>query len=124
MNKAEEILPYEDDECYALVEYMRFKGLFFTHIPNESKVPISYRVKLKRKGLTAGTPDYMILLRADQNKLNRALLVFIEMKRAKYAYPSEAQKVWLEKLNLVKNVEAVVCNGFDKAKEYLDQLLK
>ena len=76
----------EDQECYLLVEWMTRMKLRFTHVANESKVPVQYRVKLKRKGVSPGFPDYIIFVKHG--------VLFLEMKRTKGGVMSDNQLDW------------------------------
>lgn len=114
--------PREDDECYALADYCRLRGLMFTHIPNETFTKSwGVRLKNKRLGVAKGVPDYMVLVpRAD----GRLFLIFIEMKRAKGGRTSREQVAWIDKLDSVSGAVARVCNGFDEAKQFIDDFYK
>lgn len=103
----------EDDECYALVDYLeRLKGqgkvLLFSHIPQETYTK-SWGVKMKNKrlGVRSGVPDYIIV--------TPKKTVWIEMKRMKGGKVSLAQKEWVEALE-----NAHVCCGFDEARKIID----
>lgn len=115
----------EDQECELLVDYLRLKHLVFSHINNEMYTR-SWKQKnrAKRLGVASGVPDYVILINQSQSKFARPLMLWIEMKRAKYTYPSESQKFWLERLGQTRDTEAQVCNGFDHAKEFIDTYVK
>jgi hypothetical protein len=120
-------LPTEAEECYLLVEYLTLKGLKHTHIHNEMYTR-SWNQKRKAKllGVSSGVPDYMIVIPEEKSHLEKATLVFIEMKR-QGAPPSAVRKVqlkWLEALQEVENVETFVCRGFDEAKKTIDTLTK
>lgn len=111
----------EFDECIALVEYLDIlkrqkKIRNYTHIPNETYTT-SWNQKRKNKqmGVASGFPDYVI---AANNEL-----ILIEMKREKNSTTSIEQKLWIEDLNKINNVEARVCRGFKEAKAFLDERL-
>ena len=106
----------EKDECFLLVEYMELKNLKFSHIHHEMFTR-SYAQKNKAKalGVRSGVPDYIICLKDK--------LLFIEMKRLKGGKTSNDQAEWIESLNGIPNVEAVVCCGFDEAKAVIDENL-
>lgn len=110
------LIPYEENEQRVLIEWLEIKGLKFSAIPN-STYTTSWKVKNKNKamGVRAGLPDLLICLP------NR--LLFIEMKREKGGQISENQKEWIGELNQIDNVEAVVCRGFDEAKNYIENYL-
>ena len=115
--KLKQIIPKEDDECFALVEYLEWKGLKFTHIANETFTKFwSVKNKNKKLGVRSGFPDYIIIVK---NKI-----LCIEMKRKKGGAISENQQNWIDELNKCKDVYAVVCYGFDEAKNVIDKYLK
>lgn len=113
MNK---IVPYEDQECYAFVEYLRHKKLKHTHVANEGKLPVQYRIKLRKMGLSPGVPDYIII--------HPKGLVFIEMKRINATKSSvrHTQKRWIEELNKLPGVGAFVAYGADEAINIIENL--
>ena len=73
---------------------------------------------LKAQGVKPGVPD--ICLPVPRGKFTA---LYIEMKRRKHAEISEAQRGWIEALNRVGN-RAVVCYGWDEAREALIEYLK
>lgn len=108
--------PLEYWECLALVEYLELKKLKYSHIHHEMFTRSwAQKNKAKRLGVKSGVPDYIICL--------KDILLFIEMKREKGGSVSEAQKGWIEELNIFPNVEAHVCNGFEEARKVIDELL-
>ena len=103
------IIPTEHEECIALVQYLKIRGIKHTHINNEMFTNSwKQKNKAKAEGVSKGFPDYCIVIK---NKL-----LFIEMKRVKGGVVSEEQKEWIEKLNGIgKEVEAIVCKGCGEA---------
>lgn len=117
MNK---LIPSEYHECQALVQYLELlkkigKVKLFTHIANETTVQ-SWALKSKRtaQGVRKGFPDYVVVTIKG--------IVFIEMKRSKGGITSPEQMEWLKALR--DHAPAVVCNGFEQAKEFLDEIIK
>jgi len=109
--------PTEYDECVVLAEYLDKRGITYAHIPNETFTK-SWGVKMrnKKQGVKRGVPDYMIII--------KNLLIFIEMKRVKNSVTSKEQKEWIAKLNNCNSVQAYICNGFDEAKEDIENTCK
>lgn len=108
--------PLEEQECFALVEYMTLKNIKFSHIHQEMyTTSFKQKNKAKRLGVNPGVPDYLICFKDK--------LLFIEMKRKKGGSVSDAQRGWIEALGAIPNVQAVVCYGFDEAKEVIDGYL-
>lgn len=116
--------PTEADEQMAVFEWAQWNmtkypelALMF-HIPNESNVPVQYRVKLKRMGLKSGVPDICLpVARGGYHAL------YIEMKRTKRSATSEQQKWTIAKLNAVGNI-AIICKGAEQAIENIIEYLK
>lgn len=116
--------PTEADEQMAVFEWAQWNmtkypelALMF-HIPNESNVPVQYRVKLKKMGLKSGVPDICLpVARGGYHAL------YIEMKRTKRSATSEQQKWTIAKLNAVGNI-AIICKGAEQAIENIVEYLK
>lgn len=111
-------LPTENEECYALVEYLdilREKGdvLLFSHIPQETFTKNwAVKAKNKRLGVRRGVPDYVIV--------HKNGVMFIEMKRVKLGKVRKEQREWIDAFNDT-GVPAAVCMGFDQAKEFIER---
>lgn len=111
------MIPLETDEQQVVVQYLELKGLKFSSIPNSTYTK-SWKQKAKNKaeGLRAGLPDLLIVL--------PNLLLFIEMKRTKGGVVSPVQKEWIEELNKIDGVKAIVCKGADEAIENIETITK
>ena len=111
------MIPLETEEQQVVVQYLELKGLKLSSIPNSTYTK-SWKQKAKNKaeGLRAGLPDLLIVL--------PNLLLFIEMKRTKGGVVSPVQKEWIEALNKIDGVKAIVCKGADEAIENIETLLK
>ena len=117
-------IPTEDQECEAFAQWLRLKKIPFTHISNESgrgRTAMLRTAKMKRLGQSAGFPDYLVVVQKNA-PFGTSQLVAIEMKRKKGGRLSPEQKAWLEILNNA-GIEAVVCNGFDEAKKFVEERL-
>lgn len=109
------MIPTEHEECITLVNYLDLKGYKYTHIPNETFTKSwSQKRKNKEAGVKKGVPDYLIILPVG--------LLFIEMKRKKGSTTSQEQHEWIEALNKLNGVEAVICKGADMAIEYIEKI--
>ncbi len=109
-----------DIQC-GVVQYLEVlqaqgKILLFTAIPN-STYTTSWQVKVKnhKLGVRPGLSDLVVVTHDS--------VLFIELKREKGGVVSREQKEWLRVLQ-GKKVTAVVCKGFDKTKEFIDEELK
>lgn len=115
------IVPTEHQESVALATYLEFlvtqgKVLLYTKTAQETWTRSwSQKTKNRTEGVKPGLPDYLIVLPDGK-------LLVIELKRFKGGTVSEQQKLWIETLNTVPGVTAVVCKGFDEAKIVLDDL--
>lgn len=102
-------VPTEADEQSAFVEWLELKGLKFSSIPNSTYTTSWNQKHINKKlGLRKGLPDLLIVVPND-------CLIFIEMKRKKKSKTYPEQKDWIEALNSVDNVAAVICYGADEA---------
>lgn len=109
--------PTEAQEAKTLVAYLRIKGLKFTHIANETGgTPEALRraIRVKREGTSKGTPDYMIIVNGS--------LLFVELKRLRGSNISSEQLEWVEALNKVNNVEAIIAHGAQVAVDVIESL--
>lgn len=112
------LVPLEKDEQIALVQWLELKHYTFTAIPN-STYTTSWKQKALNKatGLRAGFPDLLIITK------NCPCLIAIELKRVKGGVVSPEQKKWLKALNAA-GVPAMVCNGFDEAIKFINEMEK
>lgn len=114
----DELIPLEDHECFTLTEYLdRMKAsgkiAVYTHTANETYTK-SWKQKSrnKRMGVRPGIPDYIIV--------TDSKVLFVEMKRVKGGTVTGYQRKWIKELN-GKQCEAVVCRGFDEAREFIEK---
>lgn len=100
-------------EQQAVVDYLDFKHIPFYHIPNGGSRNKKEAKNLKRQGVRPGVPDLCIPV------AKRGFHgLYIEMKYGKNK-PTDKQLEWLDVLN-ANGYKAVVCYGFDQAKETID----
>jgi hypothetical protein len=111
-------IQWEQRECEVFSDYLRLKQIKFAHIANESgmRLPMGVIRKRARIGYGKGIPDYLIVINNQ--------LVFIEMKREQGGRLSPEQKEWLELLNSLPNITALVCNGAQEAINVIENMLK
>lgn len=103
------MIPTEYQEQVIFVQWLRLNNIAHYRVPNETYTK-SYKQKATNKalGVSPGVPDLFVVL-------PYSCLIGIEMKRKKKSVISPAQKVWIETLNTVPNVEAFVCYGAEDA---------
>jgi len=115
----------EDKEQKLLIQWSRYKFFsgnkrlsdYMIAVPNGGSRHFLEAINLKRQGVKPGVPDILIFI---PNKHYHGL--FIEMKRKNNFVVSEFQKQWIERLNTIGYC-ACVANGFEKAKECIDDYL-
>ena len=112
MNKT----PLETYEQEYFVNWLKIKNLTYTSIPN-STFSRSWKQKMKnkREGLVAGLPDMLIIIPQERCNQEKALMIWVEIKRVRGGVVSVHQKKWIEELNKVDNVGAYVAKGADEA---------
>lgn len=104
-------VPLEAEEARTLMDYMKARGLRFTHIRNET-ADVRGGVKIRnwravldyQAGVSPGFPDFCVVLPGIG-------MLFIELKRIKGSKTSEAQLEWITALNTVPGSQAQVCRG-------------
>lgn len=102
-----------------IVNDKKMSVLDFMHaIPNGGKRNIKTANDLKAEGVKAGVPDISL-----PYPTSRHHGLYIELKRQKGGKLSEKQEKWLEYLNNAGYL-AVVCKGFEQAKEIILQYLE
>lgn len=100
MNKKNYPKPLEYQECITLAEWLTLKNVFFIHIANEGKRTKVGGSILKRMGLCAGAPDFLIFDVPDEIVIGRRTFhgVALEMKRIGGRKPNEKQLAFLKRL--------------------------
>lgn len=115
--------PTEAEEQYALFRWAAYNRTKYPelelmyHIPNEGRRSIVTGGRLKAQGLRPGVPDVCLPV---PNVKYTAL--YIELKRRKGGWVSEDQRGWIAALNRA-GCRAVVCNGWDEAREEIERYL-
>lgn len=111
------MIPSEEAEQVALVQWLELMGIKFSAIPN-STYTTSWKVKARntRTGLRPGLPDLLIALPGTG-------LLFIELKRTKQGVVSKAQQDWIDTINSCPGAQAYVCKGFEAAKAVIEQFI-
>lgn len=122
-------IPLETIEQQILANYLRRNDYIFSKIPSETFTK-SWRQKRKNKleWTSKGVPDTLIILK-------RWSLLFIELKRQckilkswkvwkSPSVVSEEQKMWIEELNKINNVQATVCYWAEEAIKKIEEIEK
>lgn len=85
--------PMLEEEIHArVVQALRQADVAFFHCPNEGKLPVQYRTKLKRLGVSSGVPDLIIVTPPPCGGYVAAAL---EIKR-KGGRLADTQRAWLQ----------------------------
>lgn len=103
--------PLEHYEQVALVHWLTINNYIFSKIPNETYTKSwSQKRKNTTEWLKAWLPDLLILMK-------RWSLLFLELKRAKKSLSkvSKEQQEWINNLNTINNVEAIICYWWEEA---------
>lgn len=111
--------PPEEAEQLALVQWLELHKIKYTHVPNEGKHKVQYRVKQKRLGVQAGLPDILIFDRPPLYPENVG--VAIELKRQKGGRVTPEQTAWLNDLK-DRGWVVAVCRGAMEAIRFLQEL--
>lgn len=122
----------ERQECIAFSQWLKLNKICFLHVPNGENRPKKQIITkngnsiqicpsgniLKAMGVQKGFPDFIIF---HKNKYHGALI--IEMKKIKGGRISIEQKYWIDVL-IENGYLAVICNGWDAAREMTKEYLK
>ena len=114
-----DIIPTEEQEQLALVQWLELHKIRYTHVPNEGKHKVQYRAKQKRLGVKPGVPDILIFDRPPLSPENVG--VAIELKRQKGGRVTPEQIAWLEDLK-ARGWAVAVCQGAMEAIRVLQEL--
>ena len=110
----------ENQESCAFAAWMRSRDLLFCHVPNQGWGRNKWQgAMLKRMGMSAGVPDFLIFELAPNNPDARG--VAVELKRTVGGRTSAVQKQWIENLRNNGWI-AEVCFGADAAIQYMADL--
>lgn len=123
------LVPYEEDEQMAFVQWCRIMGLIVHHSGNEiggSTSAIKARaIKMKKMGTSKGFPDLLVFIpiTGATGEIDSYQMCAIEMKRRKGGTVSKDQKRWLEILQ-ASGAMSAVCHGADEAIAFIDAIMK
>jgi hypothetical protein len=110
----------EKDEQIALFDWASYRPdlkLMF-HVTNEGRRTVQHTQSLLRQGMKPGVPDiFLPIAKGPYHGL------FIEMKRRIGGRQTPEQKEWQRAL-LEEGYCAVVCKGFEEAKDVIDWYMK
>lgn len=122
------LIPTEDEECIAFVQWLRLRNIPCAHIPNESRsssrTAMIRGAKLKRMGQSRGVWDYEVFVpvRGVTGDVDCYQLLKIEMKRQKNSKISPEQSEW-GKIYEAAGIPCKVCRGAREAIDFVEQYL-
>lgn len=122
------MVPKEEDEQIALVDWCRYNGIICHHCANEiggSTTALKMRaIKAKKMGTSKGFPDLLVLvpIKGVTGEVDAYQMLAIEMKRKKGSTTSPEQKEWLKKLEMA-GIPSRVCKGCDEAIDFIKEYM-
>ena len=120
-------VPTEAQEGLKLVQYLRVRGLKFSHVANETGGSLEARrraVRVKQQGVSKGFPDYIVLIPPQRFRHGHGMVIAIELKRQRGSAISQEQREWIEAFNsLASNVVGTIARGADAAINQIEDLL-
>lgn len=126
MRKAS-VVPLEEDEQVAFVQWCQLHGFRVHHSGNEiggSTAAMKARaVKMKKMGTSKGFPDLLVFIPVCgvTGRIDSYQMCAIEMKRRQGSTTSPEQKEWLRVLELA-GIPCAVCKGAEKAIEFVEKI--
>lgn len=122
------IVPLEEDEQIAFVQWCRYNNIIVHHCANEiggSSRAVKIRaIKAKRMGTSKGFPDLLVFIPVKDilGDLGCYQMLAIEMKRKKGSVVSKEQTEWIEIMEL-SGIPARICKGCDEAIDFCKQYM-
>lgn len=115
----------EDEEQIALMDWSKFNPIcreYLIHIPNQRMCSIQYGKKLQRMGVKSGVSDlFLAYPKFYKNEIKGGL--WIELKKRRGIGPTLMQSRWIN-LMTQRGYKAVVCFGWEEAKNAIEDYLK
>lgn len=127
MRSRTSLVPYEEDEQIAFVQWCQANGILVHHSGNEiggSTQAMKHRaVKMKKMGTSKGFPDLLVFIPIEgvTGEPDSFQMCAIEMKRRKGGKASREQRGWLEVLQ-ASGAMCAVCHGADEAIAFVDTI--
>ena len=121
-------IPSEHSEQVRLARYLDSLGVLWCAVPNSGHGAHGRQgairgARMRAEGLKAGVPDILVFDKPPGEGEARPTCsgVAIELKRVKGGRVSEEQRRWLKDLS-ARGWVTRVCNGFDEAATFLQEL--
>ena len=122
------LIPYEEDEQMAFVNWCHFNRILVHHSGNEiggSTRALKIRaIKMKKMGTSKGFPDLLVFvpIKGVTKEIDAYEMVAIEMKRKKGGVVSKEQKKWIDTLEK-SGITCKICKGADEAIDFIKSLM-
>jgi hypothetical protein len=122
------VVPTEEQEQQAFVQWLEIKGYPHHHSPNETGGGRGNAIrgrKMKIMGTSKGFPDLLVFLPIENRygEVDAYQPIAIEMKRQKGGTTSQEQKGWLALLEQA-GIPNEVCHGCKEAIEFVEQQMR
>lgn len=123
------IVPLEQDEQIAFVQWCRLNNILVHHSPLEfasSNRAVKVRaLKMKKMGTSKGFPDLLVFIPVYgvAKRIDCYQMCAIEMKRVRGSSTTPEQKEWLKILELA-GIPCAVCKGAKAAIEFINKIRK
>ena len=127
MRKTVGIVPLEEDEQMAFVQWCRLNHIIVHHSGNEiggsTSAMKARAVKMKKMGTSKGFPDLLVFIPVygTTGDVDCYQMCAIEMKRKIGSTTSKEQKEWLKVLT-ESGVLCSVCRGADEAIKFIETI--
>jgi hypothetical protein len=114
-------MPRDDHHyvCVAIADWLRQRGYAFLHTPNEGKRSMWAARRLRREGMSAGVPDFLLLSRAGGKPWVHVRGIAVEVKVGRDRL-SPAQRDWFARLHAA-GWAAIVARSLDDTVRYIAQ---
>jgi hypothetical protein len=122
-----EIIPKEEDEQIAFIQWCQINNIKCHHCANEiggSTRALKLRaIKAKRMGTSKGFPDLLVFIPIKGiQKIDAYQMLAIEMKRKKNSNTSPEQKEWIKILEMA-GIPSRVCKGCEQAIDFVKEYM-
>lgn len=122
-----QIVPKEEDEQIAFVQWCRYNKIIVHHSGNEiggSTRSLKTRaIKMKKMGTSKGFPDLLVFIpqKGVTGRVDAYQPAAIEMKRKKGSTTSPEQKEWLRVLEKA-GIPCRICKGCEEAIKFINEV--
>lgn len=129
MRKSAGIIPLEEDEQMAFVQWCHLNKILVHHSGNEiggsTRAMKARAIKMKKMGTSKGFPDLLVFIPVYNinDHVDCYQMCAIEMKRKKGSTTSKEQKEWLKVLQ-ASGAMSAVCKGCDEAIAFVEAIKK